>query len=127
MKFTNQEATPSGYKTTYVKFKPNAMSYGDVQITVTNSPTDNCQLFMMGLAYNLLQLKKDEDFIGIFKHIYTEVVRKKQVLIDIKQNKLEKIQKRFKCLSKSFKIKKYTSTNGSKMVLCFIVLDTTKL
>ena len=106
--------------------KENSRWNDNAYIVVTNHSFLNCQVFTIGAAYNMIGSSK-LTIKKLFKYITTKICAKKQVVIDIKQSQLDDMKKTLKPIYKNFRIKKYISTNGSKMVICFIVLDLKKI
>jgi hypothetical protein len=99
----------------------------DIILTVYSSPTFNCQLCSLGGSEELLELKEFPDIVRqIFKKIKYHI-GKNIVLIDIRQFYLDKMEKLVQPYCNKINIKKYTSTNGSEMVLCLLYLSDEKL
>lgn len=99
----------------------------DITLTVYSSPTRNCQLCSLGGSEKLLEFKEFPDIVKqIFKKIRYQI-GKHIVLIDIRQFHLDKMKKLVQPYCNKINIKKYTSTNGSEMVLCLLYLSDEKL
>jgi hypothetical protein len=100
-------------------------SVRDFTLNFTRSPFGNCQNFCIPYFSNIIY--SDFNIMDIFSIIYNRL-DKPICILDLNLN----IYNKFKTKIKEEKapitvnIKKYINTNGSKMVLCIVKLDTVK-
>lgn len=102
----------------YIKFNYKLKSTSNIYNGIMKAikyPTDNCQLSSLGSAFYIKYFNEEQ--IEMFKLLCKKNLCK-QILIDIKQNDLDLIKQIL--INKVVFIveQEYTSTNGSKMVLC---------
>ena len=91
-----------------------------------SKPFANCQTLVIDNAYDIAtHLDKDE--LKDWLKAITEESGKNQLVIDIRAEYLSRVRKNITPFKKKFQSMKYTSTNDSKMVLCIVQLDPTKL
>lgn len=96
-----------------------------VNFVVHGDPNGNCQTF--GIAYaNEFTAYGKKDMKDILKAVCRKV-NKHQMLLDITEYDSYAILKNLKPFSKKQNIKRYISTNGSKMMLVRVVLDRNKI
>lgn len=96
-----------------------------VDFVLNTEPNGNCQTFSISYA-DEWKIYGKEDIKGILKAICKKVL-KSQMLLDIREDDSYTVLKILKPFSKKQRIKRYKSTNGSKMVLVLVVLDRNKI
>ena len=98
---------------------------GPINFVIHREPNGNCQTF--GIAYaDEFTAYGREDMKDVLKAIFRKV-NKSQMLLDITEEDSYNILKNLKPFSKKQNIKRYLSTNGSKMMLVRVILDRNKI
>jgi len=92
---------------------------------VQEDPNGNCQMFSMAYADDIIDYSV-KDVKCLLKGICGKV-SKRQMLLDIREDASDEILKLLKPFSKKQRIKRYVSSNNSKMMLVIIVLDRNKI
>jgi len=95
-------------------------------LTVSHSPFANCQNFAINNAY-LLKFIDSRGTIKQFLQQLFNLVKKRMMVIDIKESQLESIEKAMTPYSKEIIVTKYNNANKTKMAICIIHLDQDKL
>lgn len=93
-----------------------------VSILVIVDPTLNCQLFTVGNIESLVNLRKQE-YIDKIMSLLKEYVGKQIMAIDVREKYLDTILEKLKPYYDKVEVKKYTSTNKSRMAICLVYLN----
>lgn len=100
-------------------------------ISVLPGAQDNCQTNILGYPYDIVDPNINspytkEDRKNWLKTIL-QISQRKQLLLDINEKWLNKLRNALKPYYTKFIIKRYVSTNGSKMIICIVQLDIDKI
>lgn len=79
--------------------------------------TGNCQMLTFQNAFGIDSKSHLELILGV---TYAIVGSFRVLHLDIQELELEKIRKHFKDIAYKFSIKRYISSNGSRMVTCIV-------
>ena len=89
------------------------------KISVRTIPmvTGNCQMLTFQDAFSIESKSHLELILGV---TYAIIGSYRVLHLDIQEHELEKIRKHFKDIAYKFSIKRYISSNGSRMVTCIV-------
>lgn len=102
-------------------FRLNSQYFSEMY--VSNNPVGNCQTFSIAFVYKMLEFS-DTEVKVIVESLYKDI-GKKQILVDIRTELLDKLVLKFTPFSHNIIKTNYMSTNGSNMTLCLIQLNPT--